>query len=131
MGRSEPAALAIRGDLGHAEVQDLRLSSLGDEDVRRLDVSVHDPDAMSGLERIRHLNAQIDHTRNRRRPVRDRVRERLPTHSFHHEEGTCVVLADIVHRADVRMIERGRRPRLALEAGACVSAVGEARRQKL
>ena len=38
--------------LGQAKVQDLRLSAIGDEDVRWLDVPVDDPGAMSGVQGI-------------------------------------------------------------------------------
>ena len=47
-------------ELGQAEVQDLGLPALGDEDVRGLDVPVNDPLGVRGVQGIRELNAELD-----------------------------------------------------------------------
>ena len=49
--------------LGEAEVEHLRLAALRDEDVRRLDVAVHDPARVRGLERVGDLRAEIEQRR--------------------------------------------------------------------
>ena len=45
-----------------------------------------------------------------------RCLQRLALEQLHHDERPPVVLADVVDRADVRVVQGGRRPRLALEA---------------
>ncbi len=48
----------IPGELREAEVQHLGVSATRDEEIRRLDVPVHDPCAVCRLQSIRHLDAQ-------------------------------------------------------------------------
>ena len=59
--------------------------------------------------------AMIDREADRERPPADLVGERPPFEQLHRDEGPAVVLADLVDGADVRMVERRRRPRLARE----------------
>ena len=88
-----------------------------DEDVRRLDVAVHEPRGVRGVERVGDLG---DHARGARGvepalapedPVQVRAR-----HVAHDEVEVAVLLAGRVDRDDVRMVDRRGEAGLALEA---------------
>jgi hypothetical protein len=59
------------GQLRQAEVQDFRLASNGEEDVRRLDVTMGDPFGVGRVQRIGNLNGQLqDFIDSQGRPLR-------------------------------------------------------------
>ena len=60
-----------------------------------------------------------------RRRVASRVGQRLALEKLHDEKRRAVVLADVVERADVRMLELRERARFALEARAELRVGGE------
>ena len=94
--------------LGQAEIENLHLSAIGHEDVRRLDVAMNDPGRMSGIQGVGELRAQFqDFLAFEAPPFRQSCLECVSLHQFHHEEGLTFVLADFVNRTDVGMIERG------------------------
>jgi hypothetical protein len=72
-------------------------------------------------QRVRDLHGVIDHPVDRQaRARRDDAVERLAIDQLHGEKGQAVVFADLVDRADVGMIDRGR------GAGRVVIAVSRA-----
>ena len=112
---SEPPRADLR-QLGQAEVEDLRLAALGDEDVGGLDVAVDDALRVRGVEGVCNLDPEIERDFERERPVVDAVLQRLAVEELHRDERLALGLADVVDRADVRVVERRGRARLALEA---------------
>ena len=56
-----PRVCPLRGgvELRQAEIQDLRLAAIGDENVRRLDVTVNDALLVRRIQRIGNLYGQI------------------------------------------------------------------------
>ena len=103
---------------GDAEVGDLHLALRRDEHVAGLDVAVHDavrvgerraPSAMSA----RDLGAAATARAARRL---DHVAERLAVDVLHDDEGGVVLLAPVVDRDDVRVVQAGGGLRLAPEA---------------
>ena len=101
--------------LGQPEVQDLRLAAVGQEDVRRLDVTMDDSLAVRAVERIGDLDADVDDLVGLQGPGREPIPKRLSLHQLHDDERVALVLADVVDRADVRVIQCGGRARLELE----------------
>ena len=67
----------------------------------------------------------------RQRPLLQPIGQRLAFQVLHHEERRAVVLADVVERADVRMIELRDRARFAVEPLAELRVGGEALGQDL
>ena len=65
------------------------------------------------------------------RDVLEPLRERLALDELEHQEADAVRLLDAVDRADVRMIQRGEHPRLALEARQPIRVARERARQDL
>ena len=106
----------FRGQLGEAEVEDLHIAALGDEDVGRLDVAMDDPGLVGSVERIGHLDAQLEDLLQHQRLTRDPILERLPLEILHDQKGLAVLLTDVVDGADMRVVQNRGGPRLALEA---------------
>jgi hypothetical protein len=44
------------GHFGQAEIQNFRVAAFGDENVRRLDVAVHNAVGVGGIQSVGHLN---------------------------------------------------------------------------
>ena len=53
--------LRLQGDLDQPEIENLRLTSVGYEDVRGLDVPMDDALRVRRIQRIGDLDAQIEH----------------------------------------------------------------------
>lgn len=95
------------------------MAAARDEQVRRFDVAMDDALRVGGIEGIRNLLPDIKDRRLRHRPRAERRLERVPLEQLHHEEALRLVPAEVVDRADVRVIERRGRPGFALEALDC------------
>ena len=73
-------------ELREAEVEDLDQAALGPHQVRALDVAVDDAAAVRFVERVGHLQADLDDFANRQRPLRDPRRQQLALDVLHHDE---------------------------------------------
>ena len=103
-------------NFGQSKIEQLSLAALGDENIRGLDVAMNDALGMRCFERIGDLNAEIEKLLGLECPALDAMLESLALEQLHGDEWLAVVLADLVNRADVRMIQAGCRTRLALES---------------
>ena len=125
------------GRLDHrrqAEVEQLRVPARGDEDVGRLEIAMDDAGGVGGVERVGDLDAEADDGADRHRAGGHHFVQRQAAEQLHDEIGAPVRLrrlADVVDRADVRVIQRRRRARLALEAPQMFFRRGERGRQQL
>jgi hypothetical protein len=99
--------------LCQAEVEHLH-SRLGDHDVARLQVAMNDALVVRAAKSAGDLEAVLQDLLGRKRALAQTCSECLPLDKLHDE----VIGPDIIERADVRMIERGNRMRLAVEAPA-------------
>ena len=73
---------------------------------------MHDPLAMSRIQSVQNLARVLYRFRVGERPL-----QRSPFHQLQYQ----IIGTDVVQRANVRMIQRGNRPRLAFEAVAELS----------
>ena len=73
---------------------------------------MNDALGMRRFHRIRQLNSDIENFRRAKRSAVDSFLERLAVEVFHHDKRPSFVLADIVNRADLWMIQGGRCSRL-------------------
>jgi hypothetical protein len=91
---------------GQPEIEDSHVAELGDEDVRGLDVPMHDAVIVRACETGRDLKGDADHLVNRHGAAPDACEQGLPLVERHHdEEAPLFGLTDIVHGADVLMVE--------------------------
>ena len=91
--------------LRQAEIQDLRGPAVHEEDVRGLDVAVHDSLRVRGIQAVGDLDADLQELRNLDGLDGDAVLEGLAFEQFHRDERPAFELADVVDRADVGVIE--------------------------
>jgi hypothetical protein len=101
--------------LREPEVQNLRVARQCHQNVGRLEVAVDNPARVRRVERIGHLHGNRQRLGQWHGPARDPCRERLPLDEFHRDEMPAIAFADVVNRADIRMIERGGGASLATE----------------
>src|SRR5262245_57406944 len=110
--------------LRQAEVEDLRHSLRRDLDVGWLQIAVNDPFFVSDIETGGDLPRDAQSLAKRQagtagalaRRFREFVRERVAVHELENQNPKAVRVLEAVDRADVRMIQRGERSRLTLEA---------------
>src|SRR6266851_1976995 len=107
------------------EIENLRLTSIGNEDVRGLDVPVDDTLRVCRVESIGDLDAQIEHRLDLQRLASDPVPERLPLQQFHGNKSSPIRLVNFVDGADVRVVQGGRSLGLPLETAESLCIVGE------
>jgi hypothetical protein len=115
----------LERDFCQPKIENLRLTSIRDEDVRGLDVPMDDALGVCRVESIGNLDAQIEHRFDLQRLATYHVPKRLPLQQFHGDEGSPIGLVDLVDRADVRVIQGGRGLGLTLEATESLWVVGE------
>lgn len=99
--------LQIVLDLGQAEVEDLCLISVGDENVGGLDIAVNDALRMGGIECIGDLDSQIKSDVIFEWPACNAMSKGLTLQAFHRDEGAPCGFVNFVNRANVRMVQRG------------------------
>ena len=104
------AAFASR--FGEPEIQHLHRSIRPDLDICRLQIPMHDPLLVRRFERNRNLLRDRNRLFYRNRPSLDPVGERRAFHQLHYQ----IIRADVVQRANVRMIQRRNGTCLTFEA---------------
>ena len=98
------------------EIENLRVPAIRDEEVRGLDVAMDDPCGVCGLQRVGDLDRKQQQHVDVDRAASDSMLQRHALEELHDDEGVAVLLADVVNRADVGMVQRGRGPRFSPEA---------------
>jgi hypothetical protein len=110
-----PQPPLFRRQLRQTEIQDLRLTALGHENVRRLDVPMDDALGVGRVQRIGNLNRQLQHFLRPEWLPGKALLQGLPLQILHGDEGLAFVLANLVNRADIGMVECRGGPCFPLE----------------
>ncbi len=118
-------AVRLQRHFGQPEIENLRLTSIRHKDVRWLDVPMDDSLRVCGVERVGDLDAQIEHRFDLQRLASDPVPECLPLQQFHGDEGSPIGLVNLVDRANIRVVQRGRSLGLPLKTAESLCVVGE------
>ena len=95
------------GDLGKAEVGDIRVLVAVEKDVGRFEIAVDDAGAMSLIECGRQLTDDPERLREWQRPELEAVRQASAGHVPHHQIRLPVVFAEVMDRHDRGVFERG------------------------
>src|SRR6476660_1126508 len=117
-------AFRLERNLGQPEIENLRLPA-SSHDVRGLDVTVNDSFRMRGIESVSDLDTQIEHRLGLQLLAIYYVAEGLTLQQFHRDEGSPIGLVNLVDRADVRVVQRGRSLGFPLETAKSLCVVGE------
>src|ERR1700719_3456340 len=118
------------GQFGKTEVQYLCRSATHQKNICGLDIAVHDPFGVSGVETIGNLNADFEKLRQRHRLPGDAMLQRLSLQQLHGDKWTALEFSNIVNRADIWMVERRRSPRFATESLDCLRILRSVVRKK-
>ena len=85
---------------------------------------------MRGIERIGDLDRQASKNFRLQRAPGDAVLQRQPIQILHGDERLTVLLADVIDRADIGMVQGGSGLRLTLETGQSLGVAGDFIRQE-
>ena len=136
--REHAASVSLRRGRAQAEVGEvhvlrrIRCPTASDQDVRGLDVSMDKAPPMRGVEGARDGCEQRDRAlRLEPRARREDATQVRPLDEPHRDEQASLVLAGLVDRQHVRVIEARGEARLAQEALAEPVVIGEVRREQL
>ncbi len=128
IARARPGRIARRGarssHLRQAEVENLGVSTLGDENVCGLDVAVENALGVRRIQPVGHFDGQRQQGLQLQRTAHDRVLQRHAVQEFHGDESLAVLLINFVDGADVGMVERRCRLRLPLKAAERLRVAG-------
>ena len=103
--------------LGDPEVRQVRVAVLVDEHVGGLDVAMHEPAPVRGVERARDLGEDVERALGRQPALPAQQRSHVAAvDEAHREVQLPVVLAGLIDRDDVRMVQGGGKARLLEEA---------------
>ena len=134
-GTCRPAGLVVRRNhldpLREAEVQDLEMPVLVDEQVLGLQVPVDDALLVGGGEAPGNLDRVVDRLLRREGPRLEFLAQRFAFQKLHDGIGDAVLRPEVEDREDVRMRERRDRLRLALEPGQRLGIGRDGERQDL
>ena len=82
------------------------MAATRDKNVGRLDVAMNDALAVGGIERVGNLDCQVKKQLGLQRLAGDLVLQGHAIEKLHGDERAPFVIADLVNRADVGMIQR-------------------------
>jgi hypothetical protein len=99
-GRQPIVANALR----QSEIEHLCLAALGDENVRRLDIAMHDSLRVRGGERLSHMDRNLEQLLQFHRLAMDELFQALALQLLHHDERMALVIIDFVDRANAGMV---------------------------
>ncbi len=92
------------------------MAPLGNENIGRFDVAMNDALRMSGIEAIGDFDAEIEKNLHVQRTAHDQVLQGPAIKIFHGDKGFAGFVADVVNRANARVVQRGCGLRFALES---------------
>src|SRR6476469_4312304 len=101
------------------------MTALGHEDICGFDITVNDVFGVRSFERVRYFDSEIEDPLRFHSAAGYRVPKGLSLDIFHGDEGTALLLADIVNRADVGMIQSRCSTGLAVEVFKCLRMFGD------
>src|SRR6476620_587987 len=100
------------------------MPALGNEDIRRLDIAMHDTRRVRCVQGIGDLDGDRQKNFRFQRTPRNAVLQRHTIQKLHGDERLAVLVVDLGNRADVGMVESRCGLRFALKAGQSLGVFG-------
>ena len=116
---------------GQPEVEHLDLALGGDLDVGGLEIAMDDPEGVRRLERFGDLAGDRQRLVDRDRAQGGALGQGRALDELQDQRPEAAGLYEVVDTTDVRVVERGQNPGLALEAGKALGVGDESLRQQL
>jgi hypothetical protein len=116
---------------GEAEVEHLRNTVRPEQDVRGLEIAVHDAALMRRLQRIDDLSGDGQRLLDRNRADHNAVSECQPFDQLHRKRRAAIAAVDAVDLRDVLVIERGQHFGLSLKSCQTASVANKGRGEHL
>jgi hypothetical protein len=113
------------------EIQKFDAATAGYKNVRRFDVAMDNASFVGSFKAIGNLQSQVEERFQRQRSSTHPGLQCLAFQKFHGDEGLAILLADVVNRANVWVVQRGRGLGLLLKAGQSLRVAGQFVGQKL
>ncbi len=107
------------------------MAALGHKNVSGFDVPVNDSFRVGSIERVRNIDGQRENQLGFHRSASNTVLQRQSIQELHGDERLLATLADVVNRADVRMVEGGGRTSFTSETLQRLRVSGDVVRQEL
>src|ERR1700730_8564851 len=101
------------------------MAALGDKDIGGFDVAVDNSLRMRSIQCVGDLNRQTEQSLGLDSFSGNAMFQRQPVKEFHRDECLPVLLAHVVNRADVGMVQCGSGLSFALKAGECLWVTGD------
>ena len=101
------------------------MSAFSYENIRGLDVAMNDSFRVRRVQRVCDLNSEQKQRLQFKRAVADQVLQSLAIQELHGDERLAALLADVVNRADVGMVESRRGLRFTLKTGKSLGVFGD------
>ena len=121
----------VRDQSRQAEVENLYAVVGGEENVLRLEVAMHDATCVCSRQPPGHLQCSVQRAVDEQSPAPQSRPQRLTFEALGDDVGCAMVIADVVDRQDVGMIESPGRPRFPFECLGALRSVGCMRQQEL
>src|ERR1022692_1304358 len=118
-------------DLRQPEVENLGVPTLGDENVRGLDVTVDDAFCMGCIERVRNLDGPRQNQFVFHRSACNSMLQRQPIQKLRGDKVWTIALVNLEDHADVGMVQGRSGLSFALEAVECLRVFGHVVGQEL
>ena len=132
VGRAAPVRAATPKSSSFTCAALERARAADEHDVARLQVAVHDPGAVGAVHRRADLNGDVERLVHRELGrAAQAIFERFSLEELEDQVVELAVAADVVDRADVRIVQRGDDARLLLEAPARFGVGGQRAGQDL
>ncbi len=130
LGITATAAHEFGGKLGEAEIENLHVTALGDEDVAGFNVAMNDAFGMGGVEAVGNLNCEADQGLGVERTAGNHGAQSKAVEELHDEVRVTFLFGDLVNGADVGMVQGRGGAGLAAKAFERLRVVGKFVRQE-
>jgi hypothetical protein len=122
--------VVYRADFRQTKIQNLGVATVGDEDVGGLDVPMDDSFGVGGIQRVCYVNRNGPYGFKGDGPFGYHMLQGRAFEAFHGDEGYAILLANVVNRAYVGMIQCRGGLRFSLETCERLWIFGQALRQE-